>query len=50
MAICDGCGKVVTVDVNGFRTDDGEVYCDDCNDAAAAVRRMKKANRRNNSD
>lgn len=48
MPTCDGCGKGVTIDVNGYRADNGEVYCDDCNDAAAAVRRAKRANRRAN--
>jgi hypothetical protein len=32
--------------VNGFRADNGEVYCDECNEAAAAVRRVKRQNRK----
>lgn len=34
-----GCGAAVVVDVNGYRTDAGEVVCDGCAAAAAAVRR-----------
>lgn len=37
MATCS-CGNTVTPGVNGYRTSDGEVVCDPCNEAAGAVR------------